>query len=45
VIHEEEEELLDIKEEVQGQISKPGKPPLDAYLVLKILLLHYYKFL
>jgi hypothetical protein len=32
------------EEEVLGQIANQGKPPLDAYLVLIILLLHYYIF-
>ena len=32
------------EDEVQGHIANKGKPPLDAYLVLIILLLHYYRF-
>ena len=32
------------EDEVQGQIANQGKPPLDASLILYILLLHYYRF-
>ncbi len=32
------------EEEDQGHFADQGKPPLDASLVLYILLLHYYMF-
>ncbi len=38
------EEQMVREDEVQGQIANQGKPPLDAYFVLIILLLHYYNF-
>ena len=44
-ISKTKEEQMICEDEVQGQIANQGKPPLDAYLVLNILLLHYYKFL
>ena len=43
-ISERKEAQVIHEDEVQGQIANQGKPPLDAYLDLIILLLHYYQF-
>nr|XP_051209842.1 uncharacterized protein LOC127327100 isoform X1 [Lolium perenne]XP_051209843.1 uncharacterized protein LOC127327100 isoform X2 [Lolium perenne] len=40
----EEERRAEDREEVHGQIANQGKPPLDACLILIILLLHYHRF-
>jgi hypothetical protein len=44
-VSKRKEEQMVHEDEVQGQVVNQGKPPLDAYLVLNLLLLHYYKFL
>jgi hypothetical protein len=38
------EEQMVHEDELQGQIATQGKPPLDACLILIILLLHYHRF-
>jgi cell division protein FtsL len=40
-ISKRKEEQMILEDEVHGQIANKGKPPLDAYLILIILLLHY----
>jgi hypothetical protein len=43
-ISKRKKELMIHEDEVQGHIANKGKPPLDAYLILIVLLLHYYRF-
>jgi hypothetical protein len=43
-ISKRKEEQMVREDEVQGQIANQGMPPLDAYLILIVLLLHYYRF-
>jgi hypothetical protein len=38
---EEEDHSEGFEEKDQGHFTDQGKPPLDAYLILIILLLHY----